>query len=240
MISIRAAFGAAVLAAASVMATTGTPASAQSASCVVEYDAYSVSATQFYAAISVGSLGLDISGWTLRYSYAGNQSHPSATQGGTWSQSGQNVTVTSTGDIAPWHTARAAALFTFSGANSAPAAFTVNGAPCGIAFGCAEVGSFGSMVAPVQGEVFARGSAITVSANAYGGCPVRAVTFFATNTTTNTVITIGTVVVTGSTRLPYTLSWENAPPGSYLLHAEGYAPPGGTAYTPSVSITVTP
>lgn len=239
MMPIRAALGALVLAATSVVMVS-TAASAQTTNCVVEYDTFSVSATQFDAAISIGSLGQDINGWTLQYSYTGNQSNPSVTRGGTWSQSGRNVTVTSAGDIAPWQTARASAFFTFSGPNIAPTSFTLNGAPCGVAVGCTEVGSFGSMVTPAQGQVFAAGSAITLSAKAFGGCPIRAVTFFATNTATNTTTTIGTVVVTGSTPLPYTLTWQNVSPGTYQVRAEGYDPPGGTAFAPSVSITVSP
>jgi Cellulose binding domain/Bacterial Ig domain len=234
----RAALGLALLAAPVLVG--GTPASAQATSCVVEYDSFYVSATQFYAQVSIGNLGPDISEWTLRYTYPGNQSSPSATRGGTWSQSGQNVTVTGDSDIPPWQTARASALFSYSGTNSAPTAFTVNGTPCGVAFGCTEVGAFGTMTAPAQGQVFSHGSAITLSANLYAGCPVRAVTFFATNTSTNAVTTIGTLVVTGGTPRPYTVTWQDAPPGSYRVWADGYAPPGNTAVAPSVGITVTP
>ncbi|GAA1931386.1 glycoside hydrolase family 48 protein [Streptomyces sodiiphilus] len=74
-----------------------------------------------------------INGWTLTYAYSGNQQ---LSQGwnATWSQSGQNVTVNSldwNGTIAPGGTASAGANFTYSGTNTAPTSFAVNGVTCG-------------------------------------------------------------------------------------------------------------
>ena len=121
--------------------------------------------------------GPAISGWTLRYSYSGNQSNPWG-WGGTWSESGENVTVTNAsynGNIAP-------------GASAA---------------------------------------------NIYSGCPITSVTFYARNTNTAAVTTIGTVTST-----PYTVQWENVPVGSYWLTAVATDSPQGTVTTPPVQIYV--
>jgi endo-1,4-beta-xylanase len=88
--------------------------------------------TGFTANVTITNGGSPISGWTLKYSYAGNQK---LSQGwsGTWTQSGQDVTVTN----ASWNAAIATgasvgigANFTYSGANAKPAAFSLNGTTC--------------------------------------------------------------------------------------------------------------
>ena len=86
----------------------------------------------FTATITITNHGPAISGWTLKYSYAGDQ-HLSQGWSGTWSQSGPDVTVTNAswnGALADGASTSVGANFTYSAANTTPAAFTLNGTPC--------------------------------------------------------------------------------------------------------------
>jgi hypothetical protein len=125
---------AAVAVAGSALVALAQPAAhALSASCAVTYTVSSNWGTGFTAAITITNAGPGITGWTLQYSYAGNQT---LTQGwsGTWSQSGQAVTVTNAswnGSLATGGSAQVGANFSYSGSNAAPAGFTLNGVTCG-------------------------------------------------------------------------------------------------------------
>jgi polygalacturonase len=102
--------------------------------------AYSVTASWpggFTASVTITNGGSAVSAWTLGFTFPGNQQ---VTQGwaGTWSQSGESVTVTS----ASWNGSLAAGGATtigfngsYSGSNPSPTAFTLNGAACGGASG---------------------------------------------------------------------------------------------------------
>ena len=119
-----------VLGCAGLAALATTQASAAPA-CQV---AYSVNQwnTGFTAAITITNNGSPITSWTLAYSYTGNQA---LTQGwsGNWTQSGQNVTVTNAnwnGSLATGGSTQIGANFSYSGTNTAPTAFTLNGVAC--------------------------------------------------------------------------------------------------------------
>ncbi|WP_329260502.1 endo-1,4-beta-xylanase [Actinoallomurus sp. NBC_01490] len=86
----------------------------------------------FTANITITNQGPSISGWTLKYSYAGDQQ---LSQGwnGTWSQSGKDVTITNAGwkgTLATGASTSIGANFTYSASNTAPTAFTLNGTAC--------------------------------------------------------------------------------------------------------------
>ncbi len=128
---------ASLLAAASAMtgfgaaAATAAPAAA-GASCQVAYTVNSDWGTGFSVAITITNTGSAISSWTLAYSYSGNQT---LSQGwsGTWSQSGQNITVTSAswnGSLATGASTQIGANFSYTGTNTAPTAFTLGGTAC--------------------------------------------------------------------------------------------------------------
>jgi cellulose 1,4-beta-cellobiosidase len=115
---------------AGLAAVTAAPASAAT-SCQVAYSANSWS-TGFTASITITNEGSALSSWTLTYSYGGNQQ---LTQGwsGNWSQSGQNVTVTNAswnGALATGASTQIGANFSYSGTNTAPTAFSINGTAC--------------------------------------------------------------------------------------------------------------
>jgi endoglucanase len=100
-------------------------------SCQVAYSANSWS-TGFTASITITNEGSALTAWTLTYSYAGNQQ---LTQGwsGNWSQSGKNVTVTNAswnGSLATGASTQIGANFSYSGTNTAPTAFSINGTAC--------------------------------------------------------------------------------------------------------------
>ncbi|ARQ68625.1 glycoside hydrolase family 6 protein [Streptomyces marincola] len=108
-------------------------ASAADFACEVDYSANDWG-SGFTANLSITNTGSTATnGWTLTYSYAGNQ-RLSQGWNGQWSQSGQTVTVRDTGwngAIAPNATVSTGANFTYSGTNAAPTSFAVNGVTCG-------------------------------------------------------------------------------------------------------------
>ncbi|GAB3989646.1 endo-1,4-beta-xylanase [Actinoallomurus acanthiterrae] len=102
-----------------------------STGCKVAYSANDWG-TGFTATVTITNGSSAISGWTLKYSYAGNQT---LSQGwnGTWSQSGKDVTVTNAswnGTLAAGASTSVGANFSYTGTNTAPTAFTLNGTAC--------------------------------------------------------------------------------------------------------------
>src|SRR5215472_14470898 len=100
--------------------------------CQVTYTVNSDWGTGFSIAINITNNGPAISSWTLGYSYTGNQQ---IAQGwsGTWSQSGENITVTNAswnGSLATGASTQIGANFSYTGTNTAPTAFTLNGTQC--------------------------------------------------------------------------------------------------------------
>jgi cellulose 1,4-beta-cellobiosidase len=116
---------------AGMAAVAASPASA-AASCQVSYSTPSDWGSGFTAAITITNNGPAITSWTLAYSYAGNQTLASGWSGN-WTQSGKNVTVTNAswnGSLATGASTQIGANFNYSGTNTAPTAFTVNGTAC--------------------------------------------------------------------------------------------------------------
>ena len=127
---------AAGLAASAAVAAVSSAATASSA-CQVQYTVQSEWSTGFSLAVAITNEGSPITSWTLGYSYAGNQQ---LTEGwdGTWTQSGENVTVTSAswnGSLGTGGSTSAGANFSYSGTNAVPATFTLNGTTCSSAVG---------------------------------------------------------------------------------------------------------
>ena len=100
--------------------------------CQVTYTVNSDWGTGFSVAINITNNGPAITSWTLGYAYTGNQK---IAQGwsGNWSQSGENITVTNAswnGTLPTGGSASIGANFSYTGTNTAPAAFTLNGSTC--------------------------------------------------------------------------------------------------------------
>ena len=119
------------LASAGLAAVAATQASAQTG-CTVAYDVSSDWGTGFSLAITITNNGPAITSWTLGYSYTGNQTLAEGWSGN-WAQSGENITVTNAswnGSLATGGSTQIGANFTYSGTNTAPTTFTVNGTAC--------------------------------------------------------------------------------------------------------------
>ncbi len=112
-------------------AVTATPASAATG-CSVSYTVPSQWNTGFTANIVITNLGSPLTSWNLGYSYANGQTLQSGWNG-TWTQSGANVTVASAswnGSVATNGTVTIGANFNYSGTNTSPTTFTLNGVTC--------------------------------------------------------------------------------------------------------------
>src|SRR5690348_7551517 len=122
---------AAALGCAGLAAVAAAPASAAPV-CQVAYTVNSDWGTGFSIAITITNNGPAITSWTLGYSYSGNQK---IAQGwsGNWSQSGEAITVTNAswnGSLATGGSTQIGANFSYTGTNTAPTAFTLNGNAC--------------------------------------------------------------------------------------------------------------
>ncbi|MEN3357662.1 MAG: endoglucanase, partial [Mycobacteriales bacterium] len=100
--------------------------------CSVNYTANTWN-TGFTTSITIRNNGsAAINGWTLRFSFAGNQA-VSNSWNSTPSQSGTAVTLTNVSynsTIAPGGTTNMGFQATYSGTNTNPTAFSVNGTAC--------------------------------------------------------------------------------------------------------------
>ena len=105
----------------------GGAAGAATSSCSAAYSVQSDWGSGFTAALTVTNNGTAaITGWTVTWTYAGNQKLSSGWSG-TWSQSGETVTVTNAawnGSLSPAQSTSAGANFAYSGTNTAPATVT--------------------------------------------------------------------------------------------------------------------
>ena len=103
------------------------PAGAATASCSAAYSVQSDWGSGFTASLTVTDNGsAAITGWTVTWTYAGNQTLSSGWSG-TWSQSSETVTVANAswnGALSPAQSTQAGANFNYSGTNAAPASVT--------------------------------------------------------------------------------------------------------------------
>lgn len=103
-----------------------------SASCRVTYSITNDWGNGFQAAVTLVNTGSPINGWTLTWSFAGNQKIYELWNGRV-QQKGKNVTVrnaTYNANLATGATVPIGFNATYSGANAKPTAFSLNGKPC--------------------------------------------------------------------------------------------------------------
>jgi cellulose 1,4-beta-cellobiosidase len=114
-------------------AMTGSPAAhAATTGCSVAYSIQSQWSTGFTVSVTITNLGSPLTSWSLGYAYSGNQAVVNGWNGN-WTQSAQNITVTNAsynGNLATNGTVSPGAQFSFSGTNTNPTAFTLNGVAC--------------------------------------------------------------------------------------------------------------
>ncbi|MBC6461131.1 glycoside hydrolase family 48 protein [Actinomadura sp. HBU206391] len=182
----------------------------------------------FTANITINNLGDPLTGWTLRYAYAGNQRLQNGWNG-SWSQSGQNVTVTNApynGNLATGASATTSANFSYSGTNTDPTAFSVNNVACNGA--AANTPPTVSISSPTAGQQFPVGSNVTVNATASDAAPgsVSTVEFFRDG-----------LLVGSDTTAPYSFTHTALPAGNYTLQVRATDDQGATG-TAQVAIVV--
>jgi endoglucanase len=102
-------------------------AAAAATSCSAAYSVQTDWGTGFTASLTITNNGTAaITGWTVTWTYAGNQKLSSGWSGN-WSQSGSAVTVTNAswnGSLSPAQSTSAGANFAYTGTNAAPASVT--------------------------------------------------------------------------------------------------------------------
>ncbi|MFG3008977.1 glycoside hydrolase family 48 protein [Streptomyces cinerochromogenes] len=211
----------------SMVATGNTTAHAASVQCSVDYKTNDWG-SGFTADLTITNRGTDaIDGWTLTYAYSGNQKLTNGWNG-TWSQSGQTVTAKNTsynGTIAAGAAVSTGAQFTYSGTNTAPTSFAVNGTTCA----GAHQPPVTVLTSPSAGAVYSQGQAVPLAATAAA----------ADNATISKVEFYDDTTLLGTdTSAPYSLSASSLSVGSHSLVAKAYDSLGASAASTPVGITV--
>jgi cellulose 1,4-beta-cellobiosidase len=203
--------------------------------CSVAYTVPSQWNTGFTANIVITNLGSPLTSWNLGYSYSGNQTLQSGWNG-TWTQSGASVTVASAswnGSVATNGTVTIGANFNYSGTNTSPTTFTLNGVTCtgGV------TGTTGAIQASATTLSVAQGHTGTVGIS-LSAAPSANITMSAARTSGNTGLS-----VSGGSSLTFTPS--NFAAAQNVTFAADASSTGSATFTvsaagyPSVTITVT-
>jgi hypothetical protein len=212
----------------SMLATGATTARAAGVECSVDYKTNDWG-SGFTTDVTITNRGADaIDGWTLTYAYAGNQKLMNGWNG-TWSQSGQNISVKDAGyngKIAAGAAVSTGAQFSYSGTNAAPVSFSVNGTACN----GAHQPPITVLTSPAAGAVYTQGEAVPLAATAAA----------ADNATISKVEFYDDTKLLGTdTTAPYALSASGLTVGSHSLLAKAYDSLGASAESTPVGITVT-
>ncbi|MEU3521494.1 cellulose binding domain-containing protein, partial [Streptomyces sp. NPDC006654] len=211
----------------SMLAVGTVPAHAATVQCSVDYKTNDWG-SGFTADLTITNRGTDaINGWTLTYAYSGNQKLSNGWNG-TWSQSGQSITVKDAGyngTIAAGAAVSTGAQFSYTGSNVAPTSFAVNGTTCA----GAHQPPVTVLTSPSAGAVYTQGDAVPLAATAAA----------ADNATISKVEFYDDTTLLGTdTSAPYTLSVSNLTVGSHSLVAKAYDSLGASASSTPVGITV--
>ncbi|MFI8230582.1 glycoside hydrolase family 48 protein [Streptomyces sp. NPDC085900] len=210
-----------------MLGTGTTPAQAAALQCSVDYKTNDWG-SGFTADLTITNRGTDtIDGWTLTYSYSGNQKLSNGWNG-TWSQSGSAITVRDAGyngKIAANAAVSTGAQFSYSGTNTAPTNFAINGTTCA----GAHQPPVTVLTSPTAGAVYTQGTAVPLAATAAA----------ADNATISKVEFYDDTTLLGTdTSAPYTLSASALAVGSHSLVAKAYDSLGASAASTPVGITV--
>ncbi|NEA49192.1 glycoside hydrolase family 48 protein [Streptomyces sp. SID10815] len=212
---------------ATMLATGSTTAQAASVACSVDYKTNDWG-SGFTADLTLTNRGTDaLNGWTLTYGYSGNQKLTNGWNG-SWSQSGQSVTVKNAsynGTIAAGAAVTTGAQFTYSGTNSAPTNFAVNGTACT----GAHQPPITVLTSPAPGATYSQGEAVPLAASAAAadGATISKVEFYDDTTLLGT-----------DTSAPYTFSATALGVGGHSLLAKAYDSLGASAESTPVGVTV--
>ncbi|HEY4854118.1 MAG TPA: cellulase family glycosylhydrolase, partial [Streptosporangiaceae bacterium] len=228
--------GACALAAGALAAVAAPPASAAS-TCTVAYSVVNNWPGGFQAGITVTNNGAPITSWTLAFTFP-NAQQISGGWSGTYTQSGQYVTVTSMSYNGALGTGGSVSLGftgTVGAVNAVPSYFTVNGFACN---GAPQVPSV-NITSPASGSGLTPGSSASITANASEPtASISKVEFFEASTlpgTSHTPVLIGT-----ATASPYAVTWPSVPAGYYSLTAEAFDSAGVTGTSAPVAVAAVP
>lgn len=204
------------------------PAHAAAAACKVVYKKNDWGGG-FTASIDITNQGDALDGWKLTYSYAGDQKLASGWSA-KWSQSGRQVTVeneTWNRTLASGASVNVGAQFTYSGTNTDPTAFSLDGTPCNQSSSAPTV----ALTSPSAGATYSVGASVPIAATAAAGsgASVSKVEFFDQSGSLGAA----------DTTAPYGLNWTPAAAGSYSLYARVTDSTGATAESAPVGVTVT-
>ena len=227
--------GAAALVLGLATASPAAPAAAATSSCTVAYSVVNSWPGGFQGGITITNNAAPITSWTLAFTCP-NAQQVSGGWGGTFTQTGQYVSVTSEswdGALATGGSTTIGFTGTVGATNAVPSYFTINGLACN---GAAQVPSV-NITSPASGASVTPGSSVPITASASEPtASISKVEFFATSTapgTSTTPVLIGT-----ATASPYTVSWASAPAGYYQLTAEAFDSAGATATSAPVTLSV--
>ena len=206
---------------------TTIPAHAATVQCKVTYAVQSDWGSGFTAAVTITNLGSAWSSWSLGYSYAGSQQLTNGWSGN-WTQSGTKVTVNNAswnGSVATNGSVSIGANFNYSGSNTSPTVFSINGTVCGGAHTSPSV----AITSPAAGATYnAPGTVpLTATASAFDNATINSVAYYS-----------GTTLIGSATSAPYSVSWTNVAAGSYSITAVATDSLGATTTSSPVGITV--
>jgi cellulose 1,4-beta-cellobiosidase len=220
------------------LAVAGAGPASAATGCSVAYSVQSQWSSGFVISVTITNLGSALTSWTLGYSYSGNQQLSNGWSGN-WTQSGENITVTNAswnGSLATNGTVNIGAQFSYSGTNTSPTSFTLNGTACtGQVSGGG--GSGGTLVASASSLSVQQGSSGTVGIS-LSAAPSSNVTVTTSRTSGNTGLSVSggsSLTFTPSnfgTAQNVTISADSSSTGSatFTVSAAGYT---------SITITAT-
>jgi endoglucanase len=221
-----------LVAGAAGVGATAQPAAAATSTCTVAYSVVSSWPGGFQAGITITNNGAAITSWTLAFTFPNDQA-VSDGWSGTFTQSGQNVSVASeswNGSLATGASTTIGFTGTVGATNAVPTYFTVNGYACN---GATQVPSV-QLTSPAAGASYAPGSSVAITASASEPtASIAKVEFFETPQLSSTATLIGT-----ATTSPYTFTWADVPAGYYSLTAEAVDSAGNSATSAPVSVSV--
>ncbi|GHF25335.1 glycoside hydrolase family 48 protein [Streptomyces fumanus] len=210
-----------------MLGTGSTTAHAAAVQCSVDYKTNDWG-SGFTAELTLTNRGTEaLDGWTLTYGYSGNQKLSNGWNG-TWSQSGQTVTVKN----APYNARIGAgaavttgAQFSYSGTNTAPTSFSINGTACT----GAHQAPIAVLTSPQPGAVYSQGELVPLAATAAAAdnATITKVEFYD-----------DTTLLATDTSAPFTHSAANLAVGNHSLVAKAYDSLGASASSTPVGITV--
>ncbi|MEU9558799.1 glycoside hydrolase family 48 protein [Streptomyces fumanus] len=210
-----------------MLGTGSTTAHAAAVQCSVDYKTNDWG-SGFTAELTLTNRGTEaLDGWTLTYGYSGNQKLSNGWNG-TWSQSGQTVTVKN----APYNARIGAgaavttgAQFSYSGTNTAPTSFSINGTACT----GAHQAPITVLTSPQPGAVYSQDEAVPLAATAAAAdnATITKVEFYD-----------DTTLLATDTSSPFTHSATGLAVGNHSLVAKAYDSLGASASSTPVGITV--